>query len=51
MKKEEKKKKPFFARFLESQELEEVKGGALVKPRPPVTLKYPSDDDEGGIDL
>ncbi len=32
---------PFFARFLESQELEHVNGG-----RGNVTLKYPSDNDE-----
>jgi hypothetical protein len=52
------KKKPFFARYLETQQLEEVTGG-----KPPVTLKYPSDgdeyhtmkypsdDDEGGVDF
>lgn len=36
--------RPFFARLLEAQELEEVSGGR----RPPVveTRKYPSDDDE-----
>jgi len=40
-------KKPFFARFLENQELEHVQGG-----RPPLhTLKYPSDDDEGGTEV
>lgn len=34
--------KPFFARFLEKQELSRARGG-----RPPFhTLKYPSDDDE-----
>jgi hypothetical protein len=39
MKKEEKtKKKPFFARYLETQELDAVAGGG--------TLKYPSDKDE-----
>lgn len=39
MKKDEtKKKKPFFARYLEGQELEAVTGGA--------TMKYPSDKDE-----
>ena len=35
--------KPFFERFLEKQELSEVKAG-----RGYVTLKYPSDDDEEG---
>lgn len=42
MKKEDtkSKKKPFFARYLESQQLDEVRGGA-------VTLKFPSDRDEG----
>lgn len=36
--------RPFFARLLEAQELEEVSGGR----RPPVveTRKYPSDSDE-----
>jgi hypothetical protein len=37
-------RKPFFARFLENQEMEQANGG-----RPPYqTLKYPSDNDEGG---
>ncbi len=40
MKKDAKPKKPFFARYLEAQELEKVAGGG------PVTLKYPSDRDE-----
>jgi len=45
MKKQDRKsKKPFFARYLESQQLEEVTGGKW--PPPVVTLKYPSDDDE-----
>jgi len=36
-------KKPFFARFLEAQELENVQGGI----RPPYqTMKFPSDSDE-----
>jgi hypothetical protein len=34
-------KKPFFARLLESQELEQAAGGAR-----PQTKKYPSDSDE-----
>lgn len=34
-------RKPFFARFLEGQELEAVSGGGRG-----VTLKYPSDGDE-----
>ena len=37
-------KKPFFARLLEEQELEQVTGGAGNK-----TLKYPSDGDDSGI--
>lgn len=51
-------KKPFFARFLESQELEKVTGGAKGTLKYPsdkdeidVTLKYPSDGDEGGVDI
>lgn len=40
MKKDAKSKKPFFARYLEAQQLEEVTGGAKQ------TLKYPSDSDE-----
>jgi hypothetical protein len=40
-------KKPFFARFLEKQELERVQGG-----RPPFhTLKYPSDEEEDGTNI
>lgn len=34
-------KKPFFARYLEGQQLDEVVGGAVF-----ATLKYPSDKDE-----
>ncbi|OJH37758.1 microviridin/marinostatin family tricyclic proteinase inhibitor [Cystobacter ferrugineus] len=34
-------KKPFFARLLEEQELEQVTGGAANK-----TQKYPSDEDD-----
>lgn len=48
-------KKPYFARFLEHQELSDVQGGGpLVTHKYPsdvdedVTLKYPSDDDEEG---
>lgn len=36
-------KKPFFARYLEGQQLEQITGG---KKPPLVTLKYPSDNDE-----
>ena len=36
-------KKPFFARFLETQELDTVVGGSNGKFK---TLKYPSDNDE-----
>ena len=47
------KKKPFFARYLESQDLEDVQGGG--KPVPGTTkpmfdqaqtMKYPSDGDD-----
>jgi hypothetical protein len=34
-------RKPFFARLLESQELEQAAGGA-----PLVSMRYPSDSDE-----
>jgi hypothetical protein len=34
---------PFFARFLETQELEQVNGGGTMH-----TMKYPSDSDEHG---
>lgn len=51
---DDKAKKPFFARFLETQELEEVNGGqryvTLKYPSDKdeyMTMKYPSDDDEG----
>lgn len=49
-KSDDSKKQPFFARFLEAQELEQVEGG---KKKPVyVTLKYPSDNDEyPGVDL
>ncbi|MCA9655147.1 MAG: microviridin/marinostatin family tricyclic proteinase inhibitor [Myxococcales bacterium] len=43
-KSKDKSKKPFFARYLEGQELEQVQGGRRGPPY--VTLKYPSDDDE-----
>lgn len=48
-------KKPFFARFLESQELAKVQGGTTLKypsdkdEEVNQTLKYPSDGDEGGV--
>jgi hypothetical protein len=43
------KKKPFFSKFLENQNenLEDVKGGKFPINPPKVTLKYPSDNDEG----
>jgi len=57
--KNERKNVPFFARFLENQQQEEVKGGATVQPIDTfdttkfpsdndeyITLKYPSDEDE-----
>lgn len=34
-------KKPFFARFLEAQEVDQIQAGKLVQ-----TMKYPSDNDE-----
>jgi hypothetical protein len=44
-------RKPFFARLLESQELEQAAGGGATKKYPSdedvaVTLKYPSDGDD-----
>lgn len=47
-------KKPFFARFLESQELAKVQGGGTLKypsdkDEGDVTMKYPSDSDEGDV--
>jgi len=53
-----KDKKPFFARLLEAQELEQVAGGTIETKKYPsdtdecggpifVTLKFPSDSDEG----
>jgi len=44
-------KKPFFARFLETQELEQVQGGKATKKFPSdadeaQTMKYPSDGDD-----
>lgn len=48
-------KKPFFARFLEGQELEKVNGGGTRKypsdRDESETLKYPSDSDESGNDV
>ncbi|MEX1366865.1 MAG: microviridin/marinostatin family tricyclic proteinase inhibitor [Nannocystaceae bacterium] len=46
------KKKPFFARYLETQELDEVQGGGgpLSTTKPlwdqAQTMKYPSDGDD-----
>ncbi|ATB42833.1 hypothetical protein CYFUS_008312 [Cystobacter fuscus] len=40
---QQKGKRPFFARLLEAQELEQAAGGAPLQ-----TLKFPSDSDEGG---
>ncbi len=56
-KKEEKKQVPFFARYLESQELEKVTGGKRGTTNKhkddlvAVTLKYPSDSEDTGGDL
>ncbi|MBI4511294.1 MAG: microviridin/marinostatin family tricyclic proteinase inhibitor [Deltaproteobacteria bacterium] len=41
-------KKPFFARFLVEQDLEEVAGGCHKKP---VTKKYPSDNEDNAVTL
>lgn len=39
---------PFFARFLETQEALQVETDVKAGVRPPnVTMKYPSDNDEG----
>lgn len=53
--KEKTKKKPFFARYLEAQELEQISGGGPITLKYPSdkeeydqTMKYPSDNDEGG---
>jgi hypothetical protein len=40
-------KKPFFARLLEAQELEQVAGGKCGGGEP-TTRKFPSDNEEGG---
>ncbi len=37
-------RKPFFARLLEAQELEQVAGGKSF-----ATRKYPSDNEDGGV--
>ena len=37
-------KKPFFARLLEDQELDQATGGAATPPK--TTQKYPSDGDD-----
>ena len=51
MKNKDKKVEPFFARFLEGQ-FPKVKSNLKVGKGPPrVTLKYPSDDDEGGVPI
>ena len=49
-KQENKSKKPFFARYLEAQDLEAVTGGATAKSPSDkdeyTTMKYPSDGDD-----
>jgi hypothetical protein len=53
---------PFFVRFLEAQEVLQVQtdvkagkppfgGGGGGGGPPMVTMKYPSDDDEGGVSI
>lgn len=52
-------KQPYFVRFLEKQELARVSGRRVLvtlkypsdTDEGPVTLKYPSDDDEGPVTL
>lgn len=59
MKKQSSNNQPYFARFLEPQELRRVDGGGgpvqtLKYPSDSdeeVTLKYPSDDDEDGATI
>ena len=60
MKKQNSSNKPYFARFLENQELSRVGGGGggvqtqkfpSDNDEGPVTLKYPSDDDESGTSI
>ena len=46
---EAKSRSPFFARFLEGQEFPRVKSN--VKAGKKQTLKYPSDNEEGGGDV
>jgi hypothetical protein len=46
---ETKARSPFFARFLEGQEFPRVKSN--VKAGRKHTLKYPSDNEEGGGDV
>ena len=43
--------KPFFVRFLEGQDFPEVQTEVKAGRPPFHTLKYPSDDDEGGVDI
>jgi hypothetical protein len=53
------KEVPFFARFLEAQDYPEIASDVKAGPGHGggggggghVTLKYPSDDDEGGVDI
>lgn len=49
---------PFFARFLDEQEIEQVGGAAITTMKYPsdkdevvVTMKYPSDGDESSSSL
>jgi hypothetical protein len=43
-----KKEEPFFAKYLEGQDLPRVKTNIQAGRPPIVTLKYPSDNEEGG---
>jgi len=46
----EQEKEPFFARFLEQQDSLQVQSDVKAGGRfPIVTMKYPSDDDEGEV--
>jgi hypothetical protein len=43
---DKKQRSPFFARFLEGQQFPQVKSNVKAG-KPPISLKYPSDDDTG----
>jgi hypothetical protein len=45
--KENKKEEPFFAKYLEAQDLPKIRTNIKAGGPPRHTLKYPSDNDEG----